>query len=95
MKQLCFYMLRVIMLFYISLPIWPNINAVCTAVYCGPSSSVDIATDYGLDGPGSNPGGDEIFPPVQTGPGAHPASCTVGTLGVKCGRGVLLITHPF
>jgi len=23
--------------------------------YCGPSSSVGIATDYGLDGPGSNP----------------------------------------
>ena len=29
--------------------------------YCGPGSSVGIATDYGLDGPGSNPGGDEIF----------------------------------
>jgi len=27
----------------------------------GPVSSVGIATDYGLDGPGSNPGGDEIF----------------------------------
>ena len=27
----------------------------------GPGSSVRIATDYGLDGPGSNPGGDEIF----------------------------------
>ena len=26
-----------------------------------PGSSVGIATDYGLDGPGSNPGGDEIF----------------------------------
>ena len=30
---------------------------------CGPSSSVNIATDYGLDGPGSNPGGEEIFRP--------------------------------
>jgi len=29
--------------------------------YGGPGSSVSIATDYGLDGPGSNPGGDEIF----------------------------------
>ena len=32
--------------------------------YCragGPGSSVGIAADYGLDGPGSNPGGDEIF----------------------------------
>jgi len=27
----------------------------------GPGSSVGIATDCGLDGPGSNPGGDEIF----------------------------------
>ena len=45
----------------------------------GPDSSVGIATDYGLDGPGLNPSGDEIFPPVQTGPGAHPASCTMGT----------------
>ena len=24
---------------------------------CGPGSSVCIVTDYGLDGPGSNPGG--------------------------------------
>jgi hypothetical protein len=28
---------------------------------------------------GSNLGGSEIFAPVQTGPGAHPASYTVGT----------------
>ena len=71
---------------------------VCVCVCkCGQRSSFDIATDYGLDGPGSNPGGDEIFPPVQTRPGAHPASCTMGTgsfPGVKCGRGVLLTTHP-
>jgi len=30
-----------------------------------PGSSVGIATDYGLDGPGSNPGGDEIFRPYR------------------------------
>ena len=37
------------------------------------------------------------FPPVQTSPGAHPPSCTVGTgsfPGVKYGRGVTLTTHP-
>jgi len=35
--------------------------------------------------------------PVQTGPGAHPASCTMGTgsfPGVKNGRGVTLTPHP-
>ena len=32
---------------------------------CGPGSSVVIATDYGLDSPGSNPGGDEIFRPCR------------------------------
>jgi len=31
----------------------------------GPGSSVGIATDYGLDGPGSNPGGNEIFLPSR------------------------------
>jgi len=37
------------------------------------------------------------FPPVQISPGAHPVSCKIGTgsfPGVKCGRGVLLTTHP-
>jgi len=37
------------------------------------------------------------IPPVQTGPGGHPASYKTGTgnfPGVKCGRGVLLTTHP-
>jgi len=31
----------------------------------GPGSSVGIATDYRLEGPGSNPGGDEIFRPSR------------------------------
>jgi len=46
----------------------------------GPGSSVGIVTDYGMDGPGSNPRGDEVFrpsrpalrptqPPVQWVPG--------------------------
>ena len=30
---------------------------------CGPGNSVGIVTDYGLGGPGSNPGGDQIFRP--------------------------------
>ena len=32
---------------------------------CGPGSSVGIVTDYGLDGPGSIPGGEEIFRPTR------------------------------
>jgi len=35
--------------------------------------------------------------PVQTSPGAHPASCTMGTgsfPGVKSGRSVMLTPHP-
>jgi hypothetical protein len=40
-----------------------------------PGSSVGIATDYGLDGPGSNPGGDEVFRPsrLALGPTQPPA----------------------
>jgi len=30
-----------------------------------PGNSVNISTDYGLDGPGSNPGGDEVFRPSK------------------------------
>ena len=33
--------------------------------YSGPGSSVGIGTDYGLYGPGSNPGGDDIFRPPR------------------------------
>jgi hypothetical protein len=62
----------------------------------GPGSSVGIATGYGLDGPGWNRGGARFSTPVQTGPGAHPASCTMGTgsfPGVKSGRGVMPTPH--
>jgi len=51
-------------------------------------------TDYGLDGPGSNPGGDEIFRPSRTA-GAHPASFKMGSAsfpGVIFALGVLLTT---
>jgi hypothetical protein len=62
----------------------------------GPGSSVGIATDYGLGGPRIESGGARFSAPVRTGPGAHPASNTMGTgsfPGVKYGRGVLLTTH--
>jgi len=38
---------------------------VSTVCLCGPGSSVGIAADYGLDGTGSNPCGDEMFRPSR------------------------------
>jgi hypothetical protein len=67
-------------------------------------SSVSIVSYYGLDDRAIEvrfPAGAKEFSSilcVQTGSGAHPASCTVGTgapfLGAKRGRGVTLTTHP-
>jgi len=34
-------------------------------MFYGPGSSVGIATYYGVDGPGSNPGEEEIFRPSR------------------------------
>ena len=46
----------------------------------GPGSVVGIATGYGLDGPGiESRWGARFSAPVQTGSGAHPASCTMDT----------------
>jgi len=51
----------------------------------GRDSSVGIATCYGLDGPGiESQWGARFSTPVQTGPGAHPATyamCTGSFLG--------------
>ena len=64
----------------------------------GPGSVVIIATGYWLDGLGIESRWVARFSaPVHTGPGAHPASCTMGTgvtPGVKSGRGVTLFPHP-
>ena len=62
----------------------------------GRDRSVGIENRYGLDGPGIESQWEERFSArVQTGPGTHPASYTIGTgsfPGVKRpGRGV---DHP-
>jgi hypothetical protein len=67
-------------------------------------SSGSIVSDYGLDDRAigvRSPAGAQDFSYslfVQTGSGAHPASCTMGTgvlsPGLKRGRGVTLTTHP-
>ena len=62
----------------------------------GRDSSVGIVTRYGLDGPGIiSWWGARCSAPVQTGPGANPASYTMGTgsfPGVK--RPVRGVDHP-
>ena len=40
---------------------------------------INVDLDYGLDGPGSNAGGDEIFRPSRPALGPTPVSCTTGT----------------
>ena len=53
----------------------------------GRDSSVGIATRYGLDGLGiESRWGTRFFAPVQTGPGAHSASYTIGTGGKAAGE---------
>jgi len=53
---------------------------IVTSETSGPGSSVGIATGYGLDGLGIESHWRARFSAsVQTGPGTHPASCTMGT----------------
>jgi len=75
----------------------PPGNAPGTHFCCESGTSVGIATDYGLDGPGSNPGGDEILRPSRPALGytQSPVKWVPGlSPRVKCGRGVVLTTHP-
>jgi hypothetical protein len=74
-----------------------RINFLPDIISSGPGSSVGIATGYGLDGPGIESWwGARFSAPVQTGLGAHPASCIMGTGSlpwVESGRDVTLTTH--
>ena len=69
-----------------------------TLFRCGPGSSVGIATELRAGRSEDRiPVGARFSAPVQTGPGAHPAFCKMGTWsfpGVKSGRGVTLTPHP-
>jgi len=70
----------------------------CPSIYSASGSVVSIVTGYRLDDPGiESRWGARFSATVQTGPGTHPASCTMGTgsfPGVKSGQGVLLTPHP-
>jgi len=64
---------------------------------CEPGSSVGIATDYGLDGPGSNPDGEEIFRTCPDRPWGPPSLLHNGYRvfsGDRGGRGVTLTPTP-
>ena len=60
-------------------------STTCHLVYYmlsigGPGSSVRIATEYGLDGLGSNPSGDQIYRPSRPalGPTQSPVKWVLG-----------------
>jgi len=69
---------------------------VCVCVCVGRDSAVGIVTRYGLGDPGIESWlGAKFSAPVQTGPGVHPASYTMGTgsfSGVK--RSGRCVGHP-
>jgi len=70
---------------------------LCVCVCGGGSvSSVDVAEDYGLDGPVSNPGRDEIFRPSKPalGPTRPPVQWVPGLSRVRGDRGVGLTPTP-
>jgi len=72
-------------------------NEVMYTLFSGSGSSVVIATELRAGRSGIESRWRRDFPPVHTGPGAHPASCKMCTgsfPGVKCGRSVLVTTHP-
>jgi hypothetical protein len=78
------------------LSLWNMLHKTFTYSFLLPCSSVGIATDYWLDGPGSIPGGDENFRPSRPAlrPTQPPVKWVPGlSRGVKSGRGVLLNTH--
>jgi hypothetical protein len=85
---------------HIFMTLFPKIqfNTIFLSMSCsqGRESSVGIATSYGIDGPAIESWwGTRFSAPVQTGPGAHPASYTMGTGSFRRvkrpGRGV---DHP-
>ena len=72
--------------------------ATLVNINVGPGSSVGIVTELRAGRSGDRiPVGAGFSAPVQTGPGSHPASCTLCNVFfpvVKSGRGVTLTPHP-
>ena len=76
------------------------IGYICFSLHTlivGRDRSVGVATGYGLDSPGSNPGGGENFRNCTDRPWGPPSLLYNGYRvfpGVKSGRGVTLTPHP-
>ena len=92
-KFACHLILRNILKRENALQFWLKLNKISDHYT---NSSVGIATRYGLGGPGiESRWGARFSASVQTGPGAHTASCTMGTgssPGLK--RPVRGVDHP-
>jgi hypothetical protein len=69
-----------------AVPLFDTITATLP-VPVSRDSSVGVVTRYGLDCAGDRiPVGPKFFAPVQTGPWAHPASYTMGTVYFPGGK---------
>ena len=63
-----------------------DVLKMCNCVSCGTGSSVGIPNDYELDGPGSNPGENEIFRPSRPAlkPTQPPVKWVLGFMAGAC-----------
>jgi hypothetical protein len=98
MEVLASYLQNNVLLYYLCKHITAELgHSVRKCVeYLSRDSIVGIATGYELDGPGIESWwGERFSAPVQTSPGAYPASCTMGSGSFPVvrwpGRGV---NHP-
>jgi len=94
---LLYYVILLFLFYYIMLYCYFYVILLCFVKW---TAQLSLYSDWLWAGWSGDriPVGARFSAPVQTGPRAHPSSCTMGTgssLGVKSGRGVTLTPHPF